>query len=277
MTGPFFTKQRYLWQPDAWRLLRERACAEYARKAVPSFVAGVHIRFPETRVGLGPRVTVTTSVLEGQSLLAMLYDPAQQSLALDMGLAALEAWQRAGIAGHPFPVFSLIFRLVKGPRALFLARRRPAPLASDQRRELARLVARYMRGETGGRCLVHGDLHASHLLVDLPQSSLGFLDLEAMHTGKVATNFAQLWVGFHYAAPELGRALYRSYRLRFPAVMTAQFDNDVRTELAIRCLAHIRSGLRTGNHELATLASALLAAVLAGTTFETLCLENTTQ
>lgn len=274
MPDPYVTKQRYLWQPDAWRLWRERSCAEYAQKVVPATVAGLRIEFPQTQVRLGLRVAVTTNRLEGESLLVLLYRPSQQELAVEIGLAALEAWQRASVTGHPFRLFSLTFRLAKGPRALLQAQRWPRSLSSDQRRELARLVARYLRGQENDRRLVHGDMHASHLIVNTAQSSLGFIDLEAMHIGKAATNFAHLWIGYHYAAPELGRAFYRAYQARFPQMLSAQFDNDVRTELALRCQTHIRSGRRTGNQELASQAAQVLAAVLTGATFEALCLEG---
>lgn len=269
-----FTKRRYLWQPAAWRLVREATCADYARKVVPTTVRGIRIEFPETRVRLGPRVTVTSRALTGESLLNLLYRPALHEAVVALGLAALEAWQCAAVTGRPFGLFSFAYKRLKGPLAMFAARCEPGLLSAVQRQALGHLLARYTRSAEDRRFLAHGDFHPSHVVVDLAGSSLGFLDLEAMHVGKAATNFAQLWTGYHYAAPELGQALYQAYRARFPEMLTAQFDNDVRAELALRCLTHIRAGQRMGNRELEGQARAVLAAVLSGPSFETLCLKG---
>lgn len=270
-----FTKQRFLWQPDAWRLLRERNCADYARQVMPSTVDGMRIQFPETTVALmGPCVVVTTQAIDGQALFDLLYEPAKQMAAVTIGLVALEAWQRAQIVGHPFPFFSTVFRLVKGPRVLLHMCRSSKIVSSDQRREFCRLVAFYARAESESRVLVHGDMHASHLLVNLASSSLGFIDLETVHVGKPATNFAQLWIGYHYADPRLGQTFYREYVARFPDMMSAEFDNDVRAELAIRCHRHVCDGMRTGNQDMESKARTVLAAVLSGTPFGTSCLSG---
>lgn len=267
-----FTKQRYVWQLDAWRLLRERTCADYARQVVPSVVEGVRLLFPQTSIRLGLRIGVTTQALEGEPLINLLYEPAHRQTAVTLGLVALKAWQQAAIVGHPFPVFSLIFRLVKGPRVLLGARRDSVMLSADQRREFRRLVTSYIQARDASRVLVHGDMHASHLVANLDQDSLGFIDLEAVHIGKPATNFAQLWVGYHYADPELGLILFQEYASRFPSLMTAQFDIDVRAELAIRCHRNVRDGLRLGNQALVDKGRRVLNAVLSGTPFATTCM-----
>ncbi len=241
--------------------------ARHPRSPSPAFV-------PATRVRLGPRVTVSSQALPGEMLLTLLHRPALHETALALGLIALEAWQRAVVTGQPFPLFSLAFRRWRGPQALRAARCDPSLMSPDQRQALRRLLARYERPRAGRPFLVHGDLHPSHLIVNLAASSLGFIDLEAMHGGRAATNFAQLWTGYHYTAPELGQALYRQYRDRFPDLLTADFDSDVRTELALRCQKHIQAGRRQGNRALETQARALLAAVLSGPSFETLCLKG---
>jgi hypothetical protein len=273
-TAKHFAKQRYAWQVDAWRLLREGKCAEYARKSTPAAVDGVLIEFPETKIKLGARITVNTGALKGRSLFAMLYDQEQREVTVPFGLVALAAWQQAKIKGYPFPIFSLIYRLTKGPRVLLLARRGPLTMTKAQSKEFRRLLASYVRTRDDGRVLVHGDMHASHLLVDRSRPSLGFIDLEAVHTGKPATNFAQLWIAYHHAEVHLGQTFYREFAARFPTVMTAQFDNDVRMELAIRCFSHVREGVRRRFQKLETKARAMFAAVLNGESFEATCLSG---
>ena len=271
--GGYFTKQRYLWQPGAWRILRERSCTEYVRQVVPATVSGIRIHFPETSVRFGPQVTVTTSALRGQSVLTMLYEPGQQDIAVTMGLVALEAWQRAVVAGHPFRLFSLAFRLYMRPSAMSKSLLEPGMVSPQQRKEFKWLVTSYTRADDN-HFLVHGDLHASHLIVDLAQQTMGIIDLEATHIGKAATNFAQLWTGYHYAEPELGRQFYRAYKACFPAVVTTSFDSDV--------APNSPSGVRNTSLNPDAKAiriwkaghAALFTAVLSGSTFEELCLKE---
>ena len=263
----FVRKNRWLWQPSALRLIREKGCVAYAREAVPREVDGFTIRFPDTEVTLGLRVTVRSRHLEGRDLISLLYQEATRDLGLDVGMATLRAFNTADVSPARFTLASLLYRWVRGPKIVLREMLGSALLSRAQRQEFVRLVRGHISHGSGPQVLVHGDLHASHVLVDLERRSLGFIDLEAMHIGKATTNFAQLWGGFHYADETLGRRFYRRYRERFPGLLDAQFDTDVRLELALRSYSHIKAGRRQGNRELEAEASKLLDNALGGACF----------
>jgi len=270
-TGEFFAKRKYVWRIRGLRLLRERACVQYARQAVPCVVDGVHIEFPDTDVSLGLHVAVRSRRLEGRELLPMLYERENRQIALDMGITALKALHSADVTAAPFALFSMIYRLVRGS-GVALGEMLKSPLLSpNQRSELHRLVVAYVMSKGGRKVLLHGDLHPSNLIVDLGRNSLGFIDLEAMRLGKAATNFAQLWGGFHFAHPLLGQRFYQEYVAQFPELLDEQFDTDVRAELALRSYSHIQAGRRSGNKGLEGKARILLASVLSGASFEDIC------
>ncbi len=268
-----FTKQRSLWQPAAWRLLREGACVRFARRVVPPEVRGVRIIFPETRVAVGGRVSVTSRGLPGQPLLELLYRPETRGLALDLGMAVLEALHAADVARDPFAPFALVYRGLKGPGILLEERFSRAPLLShSERRELRRLVRGYITHPNRCKVLVHGDLQPSHLIFDPVSATLGIIDLEALHVGKPAANFGQLFTGYHYANPALGRELYRRYRARYPGLFDRRFDDDLRAAVALRTYRHVRVARRRGNIELEEKAHRLLRGVTAGASFAEMCL-----
>lgn len=267
-----FIKQRPVWHPSAWRLLREYSCVKYAQEYVPRTVNEILIEFPKTNVKISQQVTVSSTALEGTSLLALLHDPATYNLAIDVGLAALEALQSAEIKGRPFLLFSAIYKYVKGPLGQ-LGMTSRQNITRQQRHRLNLLMKHYMRDQSSS-CLVHGDLHASHLIINKNPLSIGLIDLEVMHIGKAATNFAQLWIGYYYSSPILGAIFYSIYQRYYPNLITPQFDNDVLTELAFRCQNHIQVGMRAGNRSLEFAARNLLTQVLSGSSFEALCLES---
>lgn len=269
----YFTKQRCFWQPAAWRLLREAGCVRYARRVVPPEVRGIRIIFPETRGAVGRRISVTSRGIPGQPLLALLYHPEKRDLALDLGMTVLEALHSADVARDPFVPFSLIYRVLKGAGILLEERFSRTPLLSrGDRRELRRLVRGYVTGPNRCKVLVHGDLQPSHLIFDAASASLGVIDLEALHVGNPAANFGQLFTGYHYADPALGRQLYRRYRARYPDLFDRRFDDDLRTAVALRCYRHVRVARRRGNAELEKQAHRLLRSVLAGASFAEMCL-----
>jgi hypothetical protein len=267
-----FVKVRYLWKSSAIRLLRERSCARYAQRATPQAVGGFAVRFPEPEISLGLQVTVRSCRLEGQDLFSMLYQEAMREISLEVGLLALEALHTADVSSAPFALSGLVYRLARGPRVALREMLGSILLSPAQRKELNRLVVSHISRWGGRKVLVHGDLHASHVIVDLDRKRLGFIDLEAMHIGKAATNFAQLWGGFHYADRLLGQRFYREYKERFPDPWEVQFDTDVRVEVALRSYAHVKVGRQEGNRELEGLARALLARALSGASFEEICL-----
>lgn len=268
----FFTKERYIWQIGALRLLREKACAQYARLHVPHIVDGIQIEFPSVEISLGFRVSVKTRYLEGQSLLSMLYDrQLPRAVAVSAGITALKALHSADVKSAAFSIFGLIFRSIRGPRVFLGEMLGSTVLSPGQRRELQRLIARSAADRGSRNVLVHGDLHASHVIVNLADKSLGLIDLEAMHIGKAATNFAHLWLGFHYVDPLFGQQFYRLYAEQCPDLVDQYFDTDVRAEIALKSYSHISAGRRSGNRDLETKARALLADVLSGASFEGVC------
>jgi hypothetical protein len=269
-----YIKRRYIWQPGGLRLLREAAWSQYAQRAVAPIVNGMHIEFPETETALGFCVKTTTRRLEGPSLLSLLYDPCHQTAAVDMGMTVLEAFHSANLDSAPSDLFGWVFRWFKGLRLIVRTAFDASSLSDTERKELRRLVARYVLGKTGSRVLVHGDLHASHVLVDSDNRTFGIIDLETMHIGKAATNFAQLWDGYHHADPALGQQLYRRYADQYPGEMDEQFDDDLRLEAALRSHTHIRAGRLTGNTLLVDKAQHLLHGVLSGVSFQSLCTER---
>ncbi len=253
-------KSRPIWHPRAWQLLREKAAAEYARQAVPQLVAGVRILFPEPDVSLGRHIEVKARRIPGQNMLPMLYDRQTQDIAIGMALVALEALYRAKITPHRFALFAAAYRYFRKYKVIVREALGPAILSKGQKRTLDRLLAN--RPKAPKRVLVHGDLHASNLIVNLDDRSLGFVDLEMMHIGNPVTDFAQLWIGFYLADPQLGQRLYKRYAVSFPEPSETQFDAAVRAEIAIRCYSMVHIGWKTGNTVMQKEANALLVKVL---------------
>lgn len=272
----FAVKRRALWRPDALQLLRERPCAEYASRAVPDMAGGWHIRFPEVKATLGLRVTVHSELLPGQPLIELLYQPERQEMAIDAGLAVLHALEQADITSLPAAGFSAWYDRLRLPAVALAELGRGSVLTADQRRAFDRLVSGYIAHRRGPRVLMHGDLQATHLLIDAAARSVGIIDLEAMRAGKAATNFAQLWEAYFFADPSLGKRFFTAYRRAAGETMGDRFDADVRAELALRCYSHIRAGQRDGNALMVDLSRTLLTRILHGATFEEISLGNTT-
>lgn len=264
----FVVKEKFVWQISALRLLREQACAERARQVVLPVVNGVCIEFPETEVSLGLRIAVKSRYLDGRKLFSMLYERELHQRALELGLVALEALHRANITSVPYSTLNLVFRVVRGIEAALSHMLGFSFLSSAQKKELIRLLVNHAVPAKGKKVLVHGDLHPSHVIVSPSTDWLGFIDFEAMHIGRVATDFASLWGGFRYADPLLGLELYERYVKRFSDLLDDRFDSDVKAELALRCHSHIAVGRRTGNRELEAKARCLLSGVLSGASLE---------
>ena len=264
----FVVKEKFVWQISALRLLREQACAERARQVVLPMVNGVCIEFPETEVSLGLRIVVKSCYLDGRMLFSMLYERELHQRALELGLVALEALHRANITSVPYSTLNLVFRVVRGIEAALSHMLGFSFLSSTQKKELIRLLATHAVPAKGKKVLVHGDLHPSHVIVSPSTDWLGFIDFEAMHVGRAATDFASLWGGFRYADPLLGLELYERYVKRFSDLLDDRFDSDVKAELALRCHSHIAVGRRTGNRELEAKARCLLSGVLSGASLE---------
>lgn len=257
------TKERVIWDPRALQLLRESTTVKYARKVVPWVVGGVHIRFPETEVFFGSRVGVKSERIEGQSLLSLAYEQGMQGLALDMAMIALQALERSTVVSNPFRLFGVAYGIVRRLKVITSEWHDESILSPEQRDVLNRLVASYTRNRGGTRkVLVHGDLHAGNLLVNYEEKSLGFVDLEMLHVGKSATNFAQLWISFHFADVSLGRLFYQRYVSQFADVWDERFDADVKAEIALRSYALVREAKRIGNIELERKAYLLMGNVL---------------
>jgi hypothetical protein len=273
--GDFVSKSRYIWDVRALQLLREKAAVQYALKTVPRMVSGVCIEFPETEISLGLRVTVRSRLIEGQNLFPMLYHQETRGLALDMAMIALEALRRADVTSNPFAFFGQAYGFVRRRKVALGELFGPSLLSSEQRIRLNRLLVHYAKtSESGKKALVHGDLHADNLVVSLPRKSLGFVDLELMHIGKPVTNFAQLWIGFHFADPLLGQRFYQRYARQFPDTLDEQFDASLRAEIALRCYSMIRDGKRSGNIEMEEKSRILLRSVLDDRSFEEVCLSG---
>ena len=208
-------------------------------------VDGWRIRFPQVRVSLGPCVTVRSGRLPGRSLLQMLYRPELHQQTIDVGLVVLRAFHDADITSAPFGRFGAWYDRLRGPRVTLSELCGAHVLTPEQRRSFDRLVADYIADRQGRRVLIHGDLQASHLLVDLPAQAVGVIDLEAMRVGKAATSFAQLWEAYLFADPALGQLFCKRYLAAFGDTLDDRFDADVRAELALRCYSHSASaGIR---------------------------------
>lgn len=273
-TGDFFSKSRRAWNVRALRLLRERACVNYARRAVPAVVDGVRIQFPDTNVAFGPHISVRSRRIEGRDLMSMLYEPNMRETALHLGMTALHALHSADLRATPLSLFGALYGLSRGPAMavdeILLSRL----LSPSRRLRLIRLAARSTLPAGPPKVLLHGDLHASHLIVDLETNSLGFIDLEAMRVGKATTNFAQLWNAYYIADPELGQTFYQRYTEQFADLVDEQFDDDVRIELALRSYRHMQAGRRLGNQQLERIAYNLLQSILDGASFHDICFQG---
>jgi aminoglycoside phosphotransferase (APT) family kinase protein len=265
-----FSKSRPIWNARAWQLARERATSEFALRVVPAAVDGFQIQFPRTEVSLGPEIRTRSDAIEGQTLFDVLHS--HKTCALDVALAALKALYQVDITYDPFALFGMAYGLVRKAKVSLGEAAGPALLSRGQRQSLARLAAGYTRwhGE-GRRVLVHGDLHTSNLIADLSAPSLAFVDLEMMHIGKHATNFAQLWIGFHMADPLLGQSLYRRHARELPEACSLQFENDVRAEVALKSYLLVKGAQRTGRAAMVDKARDLLVSTLDHATFEAVC------
>lgn len=269
--GAAYAKRRNLWQFSSIRLLREASWAAYARGAVPPVVNGTKIEFPETITSFGWEITSWTSRMEGAPLLALLYHPGSEADALRIGMTVLDAFHMADLRAVPGGLFGRAFRVFRSLRMLRRASSRTSPMSEAEKVELRQLIRRYVLNRPERRVLVHGDLHASHVLVQPSGDIVAIIDLEAMHVGKAATNFAQMWIGFHYVDAALGRRFFDRYAEKYGAEMDAQFDNDVRLELAMRGYSHMRVGRQNGNLVLAENGALLLHLALSGQSFRSVC------
>jgi aminoglycoside phosphotransferase (APT) family kinase protein len=192
-----------------------------------------------------------------------------------MAMIALEALHRADVTSNPFAFFGQAYRFVRRCKVAFGELFGPSLLSSEQRIRLNWLLGDYTKAsKSGKKALVHGDLHASNLVVNSLGKSLGFVDLELLHIGDPVTNFAQLWIGFHFADPLLGQRFYQRYARQFPDTLDEQFDASVRAEIALRCYSMIRSGKRTGNIDMDEKSRVLLGSVLDDRSFEEACLSG---
>lgn len=266
-------KERAIWSPRSLQLLRERAAVQYALNVVPRMIDGTRISFPETEVSLGLRVLVRSGRIKGRNLLGMIYDQKMQGLALDMAMVALVALDRADVTSDRFFLFGKAYGWIRKLKVTLSGRLGVFVLSPEQREKLNHLVSSYTRARKGERkALVHGDLHARNLVVDCEERSLGFVDLEMMHIGKPVTNFAQLWVSFHFADPLLGQRFYQRYVDQFSETLSEHFSSDVRAEVALRCHSMVAGAKKGGNAELEEKARILLGNALSDTSFEELVL-----
>ena len=268
----FVVKQRPIWHPAAWRLLREGTCASRAAQAVPASVDGIRIRFPQTDIALRLSVRVRSRRLAGESLMEMLYRPEMRETCLDLGMALLRGLQEADLARFGQTPLDDVYQRGRALQAQLLETTGRRRLSDTQKRVLAQLLRAYVSARGAPRALVHGDLQASHVIVDVPERTIGVIDLEAMRAGQAVTNFAQLWEAYHFADQELGRLLYERYKAANRAIVDARFDARARAELALRCLSHLRTTERSGDRKLGARANQLLVDVLSGASFEEICL-----
>lgn len=244
-------------------MLREAAAVQYARAAVPAAINGIRIVFPDVRVSLGLRITSRSRRLTGQDLQTALDNSEKRDFALEMAMTALEALMRADVTSDRFTLFGKLYRSVRRWEVLLAERHGTPILSSGQRRQLARLLREGSTVRNESRAvLVHGDLQPAHVIVNEAERWLAFVDLEMLHVSKPVMNFVQLWGGFHFADPLLGRELFRRYAARFPEAVDGQFDVDARTEIALRCYSQVRDGQRLHNPVMMERALALMSTVL---------------
>lgn len=266
-------KDRAIWNPRSLQLLREKSAIRYARKAVPQTVGEINIIFPEIEISLGLHVILRSKRIKGRSLLEMIYDQREQTTAVEMAMIAISALSRAEITSDPYKLFGKSYRLIRPMKAAFSEYLLSSMLSNEQRIKMSQMVSQYIHiGKNERRVLVHGDFHANNMIIDIESRSVGIVDLEMMHTGKHATNFAQLWVSFHIADPLLGKAFYHKYINQFSAMINEQFGNDVRAEVALRCHSLVRDARKNRHVELERKAHNLLKDVIRTDTFANLVL-----
>ncbi len=267
--GDIVIKERVIWNPRSLQLLREQATVRYALRVAPRMVDGIRVDFPETEVSLGFRVRAQSRRIKGRNLLEMIYDPETQGFALDMAMVALKALNNANVTFEPFVLFGAAYGWVRRLKVTLSEMTGTPILSSEQRVKLSCLASSYTKDRRGERkALLHGDLHAANVVVDCEENSLGFVDLEMMHIGKPVTNFAQLWISFHFADPSLGKRFYSRYVDQFSETLNEHFDSDARAEIALRCYVLVRGAKKSGHAELEKKARVLLASVLHSQSFE---------
>ena len=207
------------------------------------------------------------SYWKAEPLTEILARGGEQEKAMELGLTLLSALQAANVRRYRFAGFGAMFRITKGLKLAPLALLGQPRLSKQEFREFLRLLRLYSRRRITLPVLVHGDLHQSHILIDRAARTMGIVDLEAMHVGRAATNFAQLWIGYHYTDQMLGSRFYQRYCERFSRFVTPDFDEDVRFEVALRAFVHVRAGRNQHNGLLEQYADKLLRCMLSGTSF----------
>lgn len=264
-------KQRPIWRPGSIRLFREASCAIRARAALASLQQGWQIHVPETRVSVGRYLRLESERLRGEQLIDMFYKPEVRELCLDLGIVVLSSLQSADIAAFDGLAFDRWYQRLRAARVLAFEASKRALLSRDQRTALGRLVSDYLRHPYTATVLVHGDLQASHIIVDAESRSLGIIDLEVMRVGRPVTNFAQLWEAYYFADRELGRLFYERYLTECGSFVDEYFDADVRAEVALRCHSHLLASDCAELHILKAPADRLLKEVLGGAGLEQIC------
>jgi hypothetical protein len=268
----FVQKARWIWTPRAASLLRERHTFDFARSAVPAEVGTFRIEFPETEVRCGLRPIVRSRRMEGETYLQMLYGSMPWDRMLEIGLVVLEAFERAMLTEGSFDGFSRLYRFVRRRQVSLEEILRPPLLTPAQRVQFSRLTRQYARDTSSHpHALVHGDLSASNILVDNSTSTIGFIDLEMLHTGMAVTNFAQLWVAVYHRSAMLAQEFLRAYRAGRPETSDVLFAANTRAEVALRCYSDLRVGRKTANLAMESHARFLLYEALEDQSLESIC------
>lgn len=233
-------KQRSIWNLRAWQLLREQRTSRYAVRKMPQMIRNVHIRIPRSKISVGLRVTSRSEFIAGENMLPLLYDSRTRGEALSMALIALDAFEGASIGENDFAWFSKLFRLRRSWKMRAIKHSHQLLLSTKEKRALADLHSAVALVESPS--LVHGDLHAGNLIVDFQNRSLGILDLELLHIGHPAINFAQLWIAFFFADPRLGGQLYHAYAQSHPWIAKPPSERVIKAEIVLRCYSMIETG-----------------------------------
>jgi len=259
-----------LWNLRSWQLLREQSASKYATAKMPREINGIHILIPRVRRDVGFTISSRSEFITGDSMLPLLYRPHSQLLALRMALTALEAFERATTSPDDFKWFSRFYRWHRERKIRSVEREKYVHLSAIEKKELRSLYS--MVGIADGSTLVHGDLHASNLVIDQSTNSLGILDLELLHIGHPATNFAQLWIAFHFADPILGGRFFYEYAKNHPWITNHLSEQIIKAEIVVRCYSMIEVGFKHQAKSLMRDSSThLMKATLSGQSFQQLC------
>ncbi len=259
-----FNKTRPYYSLRAWQLIREERASQIAQQALPAQVDDVVIVVPQVKARLtASGVQINAPHFEGWPLMTGLYNAGQSSDAVQMAATALQALNLARFDQNPFPIFSCLYWPVRVLKVRLRQASHVRLLSAQDAQRLATLLERPAGGQPRPMSLVHGNLHGGNVIMDAERRSLALVDLEMMHLGDPAADFAALWVTHYIAGPQLAGQFFRATAERLPGLLGGDFLPRAGREILVETYLMVYKGRSGGNQDLEQRSLALLKRLLA--------------